>query len=197
MRSFLVSLVLLAACGSDSAKVDAKIGDSAGSGSGGIDAAVTLNCADYCSKIASACTGANQQFSMPNQCMQTCSHYPVGLASDTTGNTLGCHFYHAGNAVADPNLHCIHAGPSGGGACGASCEDFCALVTEICPTQYPAVNTCMTTCMGFDATRPYSSTVQSGNNFACRMYHATAAAQNAGVHCPHTAMNSSVCVGPP
>ena len=121
-----------------------------------------------------------------------------GTVMAMSGNTLGCHLYHAGNAVSAPATHCIHAGPSGGGSCGASCEDFCALTTAICPTQYPALASCMTSCAGFNATRPYTALVTSGNNFACRMYHATAASTTPVPHCTHTAVTATApCTGAP
>ena len=194
MRISILAFVLLAACGSDSgSKIDAAMGVDGQTPDGGGSGSATLSCADYCSTITSACTGANQQYATATDCMNTCMHFPMGMLGDTTGNTLGCHSYHAGAAMTDAATHCIHAGPSGGGACGASCEDFCSLVTAICPTEYPNANTCMTQCGQYATTPPYTSGETMGNTFACRMYHATAASTNPTLHCPHTAKNSNVC----
>jgi hypothetical protein len=190
MRNLALALLVLAACGSDSSSVDAAVKhDGSGSGSAALD------CATYCTKIQANCTATNAQYSSSADCMASCSHFPVGAAADTSGNTLGCRIYHAGNAMADPTTHCIHAGPSGGGVCGMPCEGFCSLVTAECPTQYPTANTCATDCAAYAATPPYSSNVTSGNNLSCRIYHATAASTDPTTHCPHTAMNGGgVCI---
>src|SRR5262249_44955799 len=109
-----------------------------------------------------------------------------GAAADTSGDTLGCRIYHAGNAAMDPATHCVHAGPSGGGHCGTACEGFCSLVVAECPTQYPTAGDCMTTCAGHPADPPVSTAVTTGNSRSCRIYHAVAAASDPTTHCPHT-----------
>src|SRR5262245_47367893 len=116
MRSLMICfLALAAACGDDggSKPIDAKM----------IDAppTVDLTCTNYCTKITANCTGANQQFDMMAQCMSSCAHLPMGTAADMSGNTLGCHIYHATAAMANPGVHCVHAGPGGAGMCGANC----------------------------------------------------------------------------
>jgi hypothetical protein len=156
-----------------------------------------LSCASYCSSITSNCTTTNQQYTSMNDCMSTCNRFPVGMLSDTGGNTLGCRTYHAGAAAGGPAVHCRHAGPGGNGACGADCEGFCSIVLASCTgasTQYNGnMATCMTACAGFATTPPYSSSVTGGNSFACRLYHATVATSTPNVHCPHTAATSGPC----
>ena len=194
MRNTILALLMIAAaCGKDAVTPDATAGhdsstavDSSSTGDGPPS---QLTCANYCSTIATNCTAvATKQYANTAECMATCSHFPVGALADTSGNTLGCHLYHAGNAMAAPTVHCIHAGPSGAGVCGASCEDFCALTTAICPTQYPALGSCMTSCGNFATTPAYSTAQMSGNTFSCRMYHATAASTTPVPHCAHTAV---------
>src|SRR5947209_1595728 len=121
MRILLVCLLTAAACGSDStpAKMDAAKMDGTGSGA--------LDCGTYCSKITAACTTTNAQYGAMDTCMASCSHFPVGTAADQSGDTLGCRIYHTMLAMTDPTTHCVHAGPSGGGACGMPCEGFCSL----------------------------------------------------------------------
>ena len=179
MRSFLICvLTLAAACGDDG-------------GGTTIDAppAVELTCTAYCTKITANCTAANQQYSMMAQCMSSCAHFPTGTAADMSGNTLGCHLYHAGAAMANPGVHCVHAGPGGAGMCGANCEGFCNIVQKSCtgatPSPFADTGACMTACGGFATDPAYSSSVTSGNSFACRLYHATAASAQPAPHCMH------------
>jgi hypothetical protein len=71
------------------------------------------------------------------------------------------------------------------------------------PAQYQNRAACMTACAGFDKTHDYGSTAV-GNSLACRLFHATNAAQ-VGLgpavkltHCPHTsATPTGPCAGPP
>jgi len=192
MRSFLIcalSLAAFTACSDDSTKTpDAPMG-------GG-----DLTCANYCGKIMANCTAANAQFDDMDKCLQSCAKYPMGAVADTSGNTLGCRLYHAGNAATTPDVHCRHAGPGGDGVCGMNCDGFCGLVQAVCSAQatppYANMAACTTACAGFATTPAYSSTVTNGNSLACRLYHATNAsksAMTAMMHCPHTAMASATC----
>ena len=187
MRSFSVSVIAilaLAACGSDGGT---KAPDAATS----IDAPVAgaPTCADYCAKIATNCTAANQQYSSAATCMASCALFPVGTTADTSGNTLGCRAYHANNAATGPTVHCRHAGPGGDGVCGANCDGFCTIVQGACSTQptppYADKPACMAACANFATTPVYDQSVQTGNSLACRMYHATAATTTPSPHCNH------------
>jgi hypothetical protein len=159
----------------------------------------TPSCADYCADITANCTAANGQY-FDNMdggmaaCMTSCAGFDVGAGTDTSGNTLGCRAYHAGAAMGDPATHCTHAGPGGDTACGMNCEGFCAVAMSVCGSTYADEAACMTECATFDATVKYNTTVTSGNNFACRLYHLTAAATDAATHCPHITAASAPCV---
>jgi hypothetical protein len=100
------------------------------------------------------------------------------------------------------------------GVCGDPCANFCKLEVAVCGTldtpntniTVPAgacgspagTNTncfyqnepdCLAKCAAFTKTPAYSAATQSGNTFACRLYHVTNAAvstQAAGTHCQHT-----------
>jgi hypothetical protein len=181
LLGILVSIT--AACGSDSGKA-------ADAPAGGGDAANMLTCQSYCTKNLANCSGTNSQWGAMADCMNTCSHWAVGTAADTTGDTLGCRIYHTMAAQAAPATHCEHAGPTGGGQCGTStCATFCPLETAICPSVYAATgaNSCATLCPGLTDTPPYNSMVTTGNTLQCRFYHLTAASSTPGLHCPHTA----------
>jgi hypothetical protein len=188
----------LAACGdSTQATPDASTGP---------DAAAAPTCAAYCTAIAANCTTVPQfpaATVSTDLCMATCAKFPPGTAADRSGNTLGCRAYHAtaaAGSAANATTHCPHAGPTGGEVCGMACESFCSTVLASCTgvnAQYGGdMTTCMTACGGYAKTRPFSPSATGGNDFACRMYHATAAAANAGTHCKHTAADGGgVCVG--
>ncbi len=155
-----------------------------------------LTCANYCTQIASSCTGGNQQYGSTAECMATCGHFPLGALADTAGNTLGCRTYHAGAAMTGPDVHCRHAGPGGDGACGDNCLGFCTLVLGACTgamAPYADMNACMTACGGFATTPAYNSSVQTGDSFACRLYHATVASENPDGHCSHTGASGPPC----
>jgi hypothetical protein len=177
--------------------------------------AVTQDCATYCSEITTNCTAGNAQYADAAHCMATCTSFPMGTAADKGPgqNTLGCRIYHAGApSMATPATHCPHAGPAGdlvtvatNGQCGDACTSFCTLDIKVCGSTdapvtgitpaYQNVAACMSACTNFDKTVAYSSTSTTGNNLACRLYHATnaatfAAAGNAATastHCGHTA----------
>jgi hypothetical protein len=181
------------------------------SGTPGTDSGPPPTCPAYCTQIAAACTGANQQYGTGTSdfCAATCGTYTVGTGASDTGNTLSCRAYHL-SVAAMPGMadaHCPHAGPAGfagGGGCGGSaCANFCALVASACTgaagtmsaNPYADTAACMTACAAFPdlATVPYNANATGGNSLACRLYHATAAVGDPMVHCGHTAAVSATC----
>lgn len=195
MRTTLL-LALLVGCGDDEgqkmidapAQVDAAV-DAAVDASGNPTA---LDCPSYCATMATACTGAVEQYLNMQNCLDTCSTWTVGTMGAMTGNTLACRVAHADLAKTSPAVHCEHAGPAGAGACGAICEGFCTLVTAKCATEWPNANACATACGNFTSTPPYKAP-STGNTVQCRLYHATMAATQPNPHCNHTATVSSTC----
>jgi hypothetical protein len=221
----LLCLALLGACSDDNKKTpDAGAGsgsDAAGSASDAMT--TTLDCTMYCNTITAACTAGNAQFGGTSaadataHCMGTCASFDTSTAQ--AGATLGCHIYHAMAAMASqPDFHCPHAGPAGdkigmAGFCGDPCTNFCTLVQKTCGVkgtdangQYTDMTDCMNACNGFEKTVQYTvntttfpSANPTGDNLACRLYHATNAAVSATAangHCPHTAVVSTVCKAP-
>ena len=94
--------------------------------------------------------------------------------------------------MADANGHCR--------SCGANCEGFCTIAQATCkapnPAIFPDLSACMTACAGFADTPVYNASITSGNSFACRMYHLTAAAAvsvDAVFHCPQIQPVSDTC----
>jgi len=80
-------------------------------------------CERYCTAITAACTAANAQFADAADCNAWCSgaNLPVGMPGAADGNSVECRIYHAGVAAMAgmAAAHCPHAGPTGGGVCGA------------------------------------------------------------------------------
>jgi hypothetical protein len=154
-------------------------------------------CTDYCAEMATNCTGTNAMYPATANCLAVCAVLPPGTLADMGGQeTLGCRLYHGGAAAGDPVTHCPHAGPAGESVCGDDCTSFCIIAQGICTgtnAQFPDMATCMSQCAMFPTTPAYNATIASGNSFACRMYHLTAAALNPVTHCPHIVLASAVC----
>ena len=196
MRGWLMmAAIAIAACGSSGGGIDADPRPD-GVPQGNADAPGPLSCEAYCVRMEAACVGTNNQYSSRANCMDSCATWDIGSQGETTNNTLGCRTYHAGAAIGNADLHCRHAGPGGDGACGTNCQGFCGIVTDVCTGAdevYPSLSDCTLQCSGFAALPPYNASIQSGNTLACRLYQATAAATDPGVHCAHTAVASSTC----
>src|SRR5258706_6756502 len=155
MRRFAIALafVVVVGCGKKSGGTPDAPGtgiDAPGNGvdapGTGIDATgSTADCTAYCNTIQAACTGNNAQYTSAATCVASCMRLPSGTAGAASGNSVACRATHAQLAGADPNTHCVHAGPSGGATCGTTCEGYCAIAVAVCPTQNPAA-TCAADC---------------------------------------------------
>ena len=185
-------------------------GSTSSAASTGTGVTAMLDCASYCTEVMANCSGANAQFGSMDSCMNVCAAYPLGKISDTADNTLGCRIYHGGApAVAMPDVHCAHAGPTGGDknvmdalpdTCGEGCDAFCAIAEKACTgtlAQYKTKEACLTDCKSFKTdTATYSTADTDKNDFGCRMYHLTVAAtdpMSATAHCGHIIGTSPVC----
>lgn len=153
-------------------------------------------CAMYCAAMMSSCLGVDAQYPSLDSCLGACAGLPPGVPGETSGNSLSCRTYHAGMASLSPEVHCVHAGPGGAGACGQNCDGFCAIATAICPGEHPSLDGCLADCAGFMDTEPYNTEDAAGDTLACRLYHLTIAATSPGdaeVHCGHTIAQSPTC----
>lgn len=213
MRSIsfvMLAMVLAVGCGDDPPVTDHDSGttpDAGGDTDAGHDhdddaghdhdagTAPTLDCETYCEAVQASCTGANAQYSSLENCMDVCSSLDEGALGETTGNTLGCRLYHVGAAATDPDVHCLHAGPTGGteAECGGSCESFCTIALDQCDGVYTDAAACATACAAFDTDPAYSTAASGGDSFACRMYHLTVAATSPDPHCEHIRPVSDTC----
>jgi hypothetical protein len=130
----------------------------------------------------------NQQYTDLQNCMNTCKAIPVGAASDTSGNTLGCRLNHAKLAKSDPVTHCPHAGPGGAGVCGDDCDGFCQIAMMYCTAAnsaavYSSLSDCKTQCAAFPDTEKFNIGVQADDSVACLLYHSQEASSVPPDHC--------------
>lgn len=116
----------------------------------GTDAPVPQLCNDYCTMVTGTCTGANLQYADMADCLAFCAQagWPDGEEGATDGNSLQCRLYHVGVAATMmPEMHCPHAGPSGGGVCGTVDfrTDAADAFTRVDRMGMPAVSTALIT----------------------------------------------------
>lgn len=198
IRNFVVfaslSIAFAAACSVTTTNTGPDVGDggAADTGTAG-DTGMTgsLSCATYCTSLMATCTGANQQFTGMDQCLNSCKAYPVGTAADQSGNTLGCRTYHAANAKGDPATHCGHAGPGGAGSCGEDCDGYCQIAMMYCTAAnmaavYSSLAECKTACATFPDTLKFNvtdTTLQTKKEVACLLYHVQEASAAPPDHC--------------
>jgi hypothetical protein len=160
------------------------------------DAEGPLTCGSYCGRMSTTCTGGNAQYASDADCMATCALWEVGELDMTRGNTLGCRIWHVGIAEVAPDIHCEHAGPGGGDLCGFYCPVFCTLDMTVCTGAneiYSGHPQCMQACNGFAKLPLYDASQTTGDTYACRLYHATAATTDPDLHCASTAVVSAAC----
>ncbi len=98
------------------------------------------SCEAYCRNVAGACRGELAVYESTEQCLSVCRAFPRGELGDMSGNTVGCRQYHAGAALAGPEVHCPHASPTGDGMCADDnipgiCDSYCLLRAEGCGGQ--------------------------------------------------------------
>lgn len=154
-------------------------------------------CTSYCDAATANCTDDNAIDFGDAGCFNTCIGWAPGAEDDTSGATLACRMYHVSVAgQQDPEVHCPHASPEGGGVCIPTlCETYCATLDDHC-TDDNSVDfgdsDCLTTCGGW-AVGDEGDT--DGDTTECRLYHAQAAANDAALHCPHASVDGGgVCV---
>jgi hypothetical protein len=156
-------------------------------------------CEDYCTLVMRNCQGAVAQYPDLSTCMSTCESMPIGDDGARAGNSIECRTFWA--AISEGNMaDCVKAGPGGAGTCGTNCESFCASTLEICSDvpgvtpPYDSAAECMGACNGYSMTEVFDASDISGNTFACRLYHMTAASSDPLTHCQHTGVDSAVCI---
>jgi hypothetical protein len=168
-------------------------------------------CGAYCTAVMTYCTGTNAQYPSFDSCLGACAPLPLGNASDTSGDTLGCRGHYAVLAQSSPATACANAGATGGGdvsgdggtggACGDACEAFCTITQAVCTgtnKQFADIPTCLSNCAAFTPTQspPFSTGDTTTNDFGCHMNQvlfASAGGATLSTDCGHILGNSRVC----
>lgn len=154
-------------------------------------------CPEYCNLVQDVCTADFAQYTSDAICLAVCEAFPPGNPDDQLGNSSACRRFQAVQASEMPATFCGAAGPTGDGVCGAQCESFCGLASELCTgelEQWPDIPSCIVDCMQFPTDTMFNATVTTGDSYACRSYHLTVAALDPDVHCPHIGLVSATCV---
>lgn len=149
-------------------------------------------CHSYCDTAATSCSNEQEIYVNQDTCLGFCDKLPPGRDGDQVGNTVECRLHQAELALStgEPNVHCALAGPGGGETCGSSCEAYCVVLEQVCPSfftdEYTAVTECITRCRQdiFDL-GSYDTSMDTGDSLQCRLYHLSAASVDPGLHCPH------------
>jgi hypothetical protein len=158
-----------------------------------------LSCDSYCTTYLGGCVDFNE-YANEQDCLDNCAQWPVGEASDTANDSLGCRLYHATVASGtDPDVHCPHAGPSGAGMCieadAPTCDVYCTRYFANCENDLNAfadMDECLDTCNGW---YPGTDADVEGHTVGCHSYHANAAAGDPETHCPHAGPGGGgICV---
>lgn len=158
-------------------------------------------CERYCSTIATACTGTNEQYASPAACLAVCAQLDPGVAGGV-GNTVECRLGRAELArdSGEADNYCHLAGPGGGGFCGTDCSGFCTVMAKTCDSLGD-YETCLPACEEVPnlaappSTTFYDTSMQNGNSVQCRLFHVTAATLDAFTHCEHAA-GFAICAEP-
>jgi hypothetical protein len=196
---------------SDASKPDAGKPDAGGQTGG-------LSCITYCTEVMGECEGAFRQYESMDQCMNMCADMDLGADNDASGNTVGCRITHVrrGVMMGALEVHCKHAGPSGGLVCGGYCDNLCSRATKLCVQAngiqndaYESYDDCMSACEvddagvgGYPVNRDQDLPA-TGDSVNCRIYHLANAYKyisgpqqddiQLNAHCEHTARFSPTC----
>ncbi|MEM7159046.1 MAG: hypothetical protein AAF799_39780 [Myxococcota bacterium] len=173
-------------------------GSTSGSSDGGAPSQAEA-CEAYCSLMGDVCDATLPQYSSELSCLAVCERMNLGTPEDVLGNTVGCRTHHGLLASESPDPHCMHAGPTGDGTCGAPCESFCSLALTTCTGElFPWLDAedCIAECREWPEEPRYEANVPDDATYACHMKHLTLAALQPEVHCNHIGPDTPVCVAP-
>jgi hypothetical protein len=161
---------------------------SAGPGGGG---SCGSNCEAWCGILENVCPA---DFETLENCQRTCATIPDDGGFDVDGSyqkdDIQCRLIHLGAAADDP-IHCEHGRFVPAAQClpgqegEPTCDRYCDVVMEICDGQnavYESRAQCLAACSSLT---PGDLSDSSENTVGCRLYHGTAAAEDAAFHCDH------------
>ncbi|MEM6992047.1 MAG: hypothetical protein AAF721_16170 [Myxococcota bacterium] len=166
--------------------------DTAGDG----DDDYAVACEEYCGLVDDHCGEVAPQYPGDSVCEAVCLATALGSPGDALGNSVACRTHHALLAARSADPHCLHAGPTGDGTCGARCESFCGLALTVCQggeAPWPDADACIESCVGWSQVPEYRADVEDDDTYACRMRHLTLATLQPELHCAHIGDDSPVC----
>lgn len=145
-------------------------------------------CDQYCDALQNNCVGANQVYPNRTDCNNACAQltsFGLGMPGDDSVATMECRRTWAMRAAtADPAVACSNAAPSGGGTCGALCDNYCTFVARDCfPQIFESRQACDTACAMIPTNGPPGA--MTGDNLQCRIYWTVFPDfANPGTNCP-------------
>jgi hypothetical protein len=125
---------------------------------------------------------------------QTGTTAPDGSTTDEPPATTGEPTTGAPDTTGEPTTGAVSSTGDDTGV-ASDCAGYCDLIEQNCGgefTQYGSKDTCLTTCAAF---APGAAGDMAGNNLACRIYHAGAAAMADDVHCTHAGPGGDTACG--
>jgi hypothetical protein len=164
-------------------------------------------CDDYCGTWAEVCSERfPDEFGVETgECRSFCEAMAwepgrFNAVSHPETNSIGCRIYHMAAALgSDDNqdLHCPHAGATGGNVCGDLCNNYCHIANTICAdisfdafldqpaaaeldrarfqATFAGQDMCSTWCRGEGRSDPLPTDGQigdpEGDSIQCRLYH--------------------------
>lgn len=175
--------------------------DSSSSSESSTDEPSDLPCEAYCELYATACKDFSD-YANTQDCLSQCAQWPIGIANETAGDSLGCRTYHVTVASQqEPGIHCPHASPNGDMTCvspdAPTCGDYCMTYFNNCTDRlnlYKDMGHCMSQCAEW---YPGKDGDPGGDSIGCREFHAGVALGDPYTHCPHAGPGGAdVCVVP-
>jgi len=152
------------------------------------------NCTDYCDMYMSNCLNSpNVTYADMNDCLTSCSFFPLGNPNDASGNSYYCRY----NALLLLNTSaCPIAYSVSNGICGGMCDIYCSGMSTTCPSVFSSVASCKTSCLQYQ-TLGGSLGDTAGNTVFCR-YSAVINANESGnttFYCPQASpIGGGTCV---
>jgi hypothetical protein len=154
---------------------------------GAVDAGAQGVCMTYCSDVMNVCVGDDQQYASEEDCLQYCESaggWAIGDNENQAENHAECRLAVLSDEPEDISSRCKVAGPSGGGACGDYCANYCDAILNNCTDEnstFQDRETCLDTCSHYSEDHDTSYFVDgdgSGDTFACRFWYAGLPASN-------------------
>lgn len=166
------------------------------------------SCEAFCRNVFGACPGDRMMYESQSQCMATCAQWPLGSTADRNVLTVGCRQFHAGAALAEPDVHCHHLGPGGDGVCTAvaaegNCEGYCLMMEDVCPDAFAQAagsgeqEACKSDCLedfaddGAPAASGYDLILSAEGGLQCRMLNLSRAADGDASACDHVLVDDT------